>query len=174
MIFAFWKIEKRFQKAETLNRRLALEDSFDFYDSVCVLIVLTRSIIWDTLHVFHFLKSGMGWGAFRKSKIENPKIKTKTETHWGNLREGREALPRRCLHPLRFCFCFRFDLRWIWFYDESLLNYLGTPSSLNAIDGYKIDTAIWLFKCNWELLIALKKLSLFKCSQELSTAIEKA
>ena len=40
---------KQQQKVETLNGRLPLEDSSDFDDSVCVLIVMTRSIILDTL-----------------------------------------------------------------------------------------------------------------------------
>ena len=33
------------KKVETLNGRLPLDDSSDFDDSVCVLIVMTRSII---------------------------------------------------------------------------------------------------------------------------------
>ena len=46
-------------------------------------------------------------------------IKRKLKQKWnqkrkrGNLREGREAPPRRCLPPLRFWFRFRFDLRLI-------------------------------------------------------------
>ena len=38
------------------------------------------------------------------------KRKQKRKRKQGNLHEGREAPPRRCLHPLRFCFRFRFCL----------------------------------------------------------------
>ena len=37
------------------------------------------------------------------------KLKRKQKRNRGNLREGREAPPRRSLHPLRFCL--RFNLR---------------------------------------------------------------
>ena len=41
------------------------------------------------------------------------KRKRKQKRKRGNLRGGREAPPRRLLHPLRFCFRFRFNLRLI-------------------------------------------------------------
>ena len=41
------------------------------------------------------------------------KRKRKQKRKRGSLREGREAPPRRCPPPLRFCFHFRFNLRWI-------------------------------------------------------------
>ena len=41
------------------------------------------------------------------------KRRRKQKRKRGNLRGGREAPPRRLLHPLRFCFRFRFNLRLI-------------------------------------------------------------
>ena len=41
-------------RSRTLNGCLPPEDSSDFDDSVCVLIVMTRSFILDTLQFFRF------------------------------------------------------------------------------------------------------------------------
>ena len=50
------------------------------------------------------------------------KFKAKTKRNRGNLREGREAPPRRSLHPLRFCF--RFNLH----RNLRIFNFWGSQS----------------------------------------------
>ena len=55
---------------------------------------------------------GVEVGAGVINQIERKlKRKRKQKRKRGSLREGREAPPRRCPHPLRFCFRFRFNLR---------------------------------------------------------------
>ena len=56
------------------------------------------------------------WRAKMPNQIKHKlKRKRKQKRKRGNLRGGREAPPRRLLHPLRFCFRFRFNLCLIWF-----------------------------------------------------------
>ena len=99
-------------KSKTLNGRLPFEDSSDFDDSVCVLIVMTRSIIWDTFFSI-FLRGGAGVegrgrgaAAFRKSNVQKPKIKTKTETKAGE----PGALCALVASPVSFPFSFQLTL----------------------------------------------------------------
>ena len=58
--------KKKREKTKTSNRRLPLEDSSDFDDSVCVLILMTRSFILDTLHFFRFFfdRRGVVWAGW--------------------------------------------------------------------------------------------------------------
>ena len=55
--------ENILKKLKTLNGRLPLEDSSDFDDPVLVFIVMTWSIVWDTLRFFRFFVWWEGWGA---------------------------------------------------------------------------------------------------------------
>ena len=48
--------------SETLKWPLLLKNSSGFDDSVCVLILITFSIVWDTLRAFRFFPVGGGWG----------------------------------------------------------------------------------------------------------------
>ena len=50
---------------------------------------------------------------YKNKKLKNRKLKRKRKQKRkrGSLREGREAPPRRCPHPIRFCFRFRFNFR---------------------------------------------------------------
>ena len=55
--------KKKREKPKTLNGRLPLEDSSVFDDPVLVLIVMTWSIVWDTLRFFRFFVWWEGSGA---------------------------------------------------------------------------------------------------------------
>ena len=50
---------------------------------------------------------------YQNKNLKNQKLKRKRKQKRkrGSLREGREAPPRRCPHPFRFCFRFRFNFR---------------------------------------------------------------
>ena len=52
--------QKKREKLKTLNGRLPLEDSSDFYDFCTELILTTRSIIWDILHLSQFFSVSGG------------------------------------------------------------------------------------------------------------------
>ena len=56
--------------------------------------------------------------------LENRKLKRKRKQKRkrGSLREGREAPPRRCPHPFRFCFRFRFNYRFFKFWCPKYLD----------------------------------------------------
>ena len=59
-------------------------------------------------------RRGHGEPIFLQIQIKHKfKRKRKQKRKRGSLREGREAPPRRCPHPLRFCFRFRLNLRLI-------------------------------------------------------------
>ena len=57
----------------------------------------------------------------KQKRKQKQKQKRKQKHNRGNLREGREAPPRRLLHPLHFCF--RFNLR----RNLCFLLFLGLP-----------------------------------------------
>mgnify|MGYP003324697078 CR=1 FL=1 len=65
------------------------------------------------------ITSNSGWDTIKHQSFFEIQIKRefkrkrKQKRKRGSLREGREAPPRRCPHPLRFCFRFRFNLRLI-------------------------------------------------------------
>ena len=50
----FWTNFEKKKKRQTLNGRLPPEDSSVFDDSVCVLIVMTWSIVWAKVDFFRF------------------------------------------------------------------------------------------------------------------------
>ena len=68
---------------------------------------------------------------------KNRKLKRKRKQKRGNLREGREAPPRRCLHP----FCFRFFSFFGFMYAM-----LGTIPMLGTITGHRGTGTSWQ---NW-------------------------
>ena len=87
---------------------------------------MTRSIFWDTLcflqfffRTLFFVRGGGPWTCFQSFRFviqikRKLKRKRKRKRNRGNLRGGREAPPRRSLHPFRFWFRFRFNFRLIW------------------------------------------------------------
>ena len=86
-----------------------------------------------------FFVRGRGpWASFQSFRFviqikRKLKRKRKRKRKRGNLRGGREALPRRSLHPFRFWFRFRFNFRLIWItkrngqYRRKIANYVETP-----------------------------------------------
>ena len=102
--------------AWTLKWSKVPEDSSDFDDFWTELIVMTWTFILATLRFFrdfffHALEPGLGVRGEGVGQIQiqrKSKRKRKQKRKRGNLRGGREAPPRRLLHPLRFCFRFSF------------------------------------------------------------------
>ena len=75
------------EKSKTLNGRLPLEDSSDFDDSVCVLIVTARSIVWDTLWIFRFSGVRPSVRSFARSFVRSS-VRTSVRPFVWNLRNG--------------------------------------------------------------------------------------
>ena len=116
-------------KRQTLNGRLPPEDSSVFDDSVCVLIVMTWSIVWAKVGFFSifFVRRRRSRRHRRRRQLlslliqskRKSKRRRKQKRKRGNLRGGAMRPPRRSLHPLRFCFRLRFNLRLLWINNES-------------------------------------------------------
>ena len=85
-------------KRQTLNGRLPLEDSSVFDDSVCVLIVMTWSIVWAKVVFFIFFVRRRRSRRRRRQLLSlliqskrKFKRRRKQKRKRGNLRGGREA-----------------------------------------------------------------------------------